>query len=66
MPDNTCSLDLSDGKLASYSYETDYGYDNGWFPTFYILHGKEDLDSIFNDCVTSQIDSYSYENTVTE
>lgn len=66
MPDNTCSLDLSDGELASYSYETDYGYDNGWFPAFYSLHGKEDLDSMFNDCVTSKIEKYNYENTVKE
>ena len=66
MPDKTCSLDLSSGSLASYSYETDYGYDNGWFPSFYSLHGKEDLDSMFNDCVTSQIEKYSYESTVEE
>lgn len=66
MPDNTCSLDLSDGELASYSYETDYGYDAFWGPTFYNLHGKEDLDSMFNDCVTSQIANYNYESTITE
>ena len=66
MPDNTCSLDLSDGKLASYSYETDYGYDNGWFPSFYNLHGKENLDSVFSDCVTPQIAKYNYESTVKE
>ncbi len=64
MPDNTCSLDLSAGGLADYRYETDYGYDNGWFPTFYYLHGKEDLDSIFNDRITSQIEKYNYESTV--
>lgn len=66
MPDNTCSVDLSDGKLASYSYETDFGYDNGWFPCFYSLHGKENVDSIFSDCVTPQIEKYNYENTVKE
>lgn len=66
MPDNTCSLDLSDGELASYSYETDYGYDDFWGATFYSLHGKEDLDSMFNDCITSQITNYNYESTVTE
>lgn len=66
MPDNTCSVDLSNGQLAPYSYETDYGYDTGWFPAFYSLHGKEDLDSIFNDRITSQIDKYNYESTVKE
>lgn len=66
MPDNTCSLDLSDGSLASYSYETDYGYDDFWGATFYTLHGKENLDSVFSDCVTPQIEKYNYENTVTE
>lgn len=66
MPDNTCSLDLSDGELASYSYETDYGYDDFWGATFYSLHGKEDLDSMFNDCITSQITNYNYESTVIE
>lgn len=66
MPDGTCSVDLSDGELASYSYETDYGYDNGWFPCFYSLHGKENIDSIFSDRVTPQIEKYNYENTVKE
>lgn len=66
MPDNTCSLDLSNGQLASYSYETDYGYDNGWFPCFYSLHGKENLESIFSDRITPQIDKYNYESTVKE
>lgn len=66
MPDNTCSLDLSSGSLASYSYETDYGYDDFWGATFYTLHGKENLDSVFSDCVTPQIEKYNYENTVTE
>ncbi|MBD5159847.1 MAG: hypothetical protein HDT23_06370 [Ruminococcus sp.] len=66
MPDGTCSVDLSNGQLADYSYETDYGYDNGWFPSFYKLHGKENLDSIFSDRVTSQIEKYNYESTVKE
>lgn len=65
MPDGTCSVDLSDGELASYSYETDYGYEF-WGATFYKLHGKENLDSVFSDCVTPQIDKYNYENTVKE
>lgn len=66
MPDNTCSLDLSSGSLASYSFETDYGYDNGWFPAFHSVPGCKDIDSMFNDCVTSKIDKYNYENTVKE
>lgn len=65
MPDNTCSLDLSDGELASYRYETDYGYEC-FGPTFYTLHGKENIDSVFSDCVTPQIANYNYESTVTE
>ena len=66
MPDNTCSLDLSDGHLASYSYETDYGYAGFLGAIFYTLHGKENLDSVFSDCVTPQIANYNYESTVTE
>lgn len=66
MPDNTCSLDLSKGNLASYSYETDYGYEGFWGPIFYSLYGCKDLDSMFNDRVTSQIANYNYENTVKE
>ncbi|MDE5584548.1 MAG: hypothetical protein K2J08_12700 [Ruminococcus sp.] len=65
MPDNTCSLNLSDGRLADYSYTTDYGYSD-WGMNYYSLHGKEDLDSMFNDCVTSKIANYNYESTVKE
>lgn len=65
MPDETCSLDLSSGELASYSYETDYGYSD-WGTNYYTLHGRKDLDSMFNDCVTSKIANYNYESTVTE
>lgn len=65
LPDGTCSFDLAKGKLASNEVESDYGYYDGfWGATFYNYNGYADLDSMFNEVVTSRIDSYTYENTV--
>lgn len=63
MPDGTCSVDLSNGELANNVIESDYGY---WdlISCFYKYNGYKDLDSMFNDCVASKAETYSYESTV--
>ena len=63
MPDGTCSVDLSSGKITDNRIESDYGYWN-WFAVFYTFDGYKDLDSMFNDCITKKVDKYDYETTV--
>lgn len=63
MPDGTCSVDLSSGKITDNRIESDYGYWN-WFAVFYTFDGYKDLDSMFNDCITKKSDKYDYETTV--
>lgn len=65
MPDGVCSVDLSSGEMTSNKIESDYGYYDFWGGgTFYTFKGYKDLDSMFNECVTSQIEKYNYESTV--
>lgn len=66
LEDGTCSVDLSSGSMPSSTIKTKHGYLSWGYFERYSLTGYSDLDSMFNDCVTSQIDSYSYENTVKE
>lgn len=63
LEDGTCSLDISAGELCNNYIETDYGYYD-LIACFYTLKGYSDLDSMFNDCVTKNIESYSYESSV--
>ena len=63
LPDGTCSFDLG-------SIETPIG---SWFTSGadfkrgdLIYYGYEDLDSLFNNLITANIDSYNYESTVEE
>lgn len=63
MPDGTCSVDLSGGKLTSNIIESDYGYWN-LIASFYTYDGYKELDSMFNECVVSKIETYNYESTV--
>lgn len=65
LPDGVCSVDLSGGEMTSNRIESDYGYYDFWGGgTFYTFKGYKDLDSMFNECVTSQIEKYNYESTV--
>lgn len=62
LKDGTCSVDLADYKNSSYSY-----FDSSGFEKYdHRFGGYEALDSLFNDCVTSQIEYYEYENNVQE
>lgn len=66
LDNGTCSFDLSSGSMPSSTAKSKYGYMSWGDLVKYSFKGYNDLDSMFNDCVTSQIASYSYENTVTE
>ena len=63
LPDGTCSVDLSSGKLCEKSSESEYGYVN-FISVFFRFKGYLDIDSLFNENVTSHIEQYNYENTV--
>ncbi|MDE6016107.1 MAG: hypothetical protein K2H41_10485 [Acetatifactor sp.] len=64
LPDGTCSIDLSRGSLASNTFSKQYP--GGWFGYTYTIKGYEDLDTLQNKLVTTQIDRYSYENNISQ
>ena len=64
LPDGTCSVDISAGEMANNSVRTTHGYYSWGYFERYSVKGYTDLDSMFNDCVTKNIDKYDYENTV--
>ncbi len=63
LPDGTCSVDLSKGWLTNNTIESDYGYEN-FIPIFYRYNGYSDLDSMFTECITKNIEKYNYKSTV--
>lgn len=64
LEDGTCSFDLSSGSAPGNRIDSKCGYLSWGYFEHYGFNGYSDLDSMFNDCVTSKIDSYSYVNTV--
>lgn len=68
LSDGTCSFDLSSMKITDNNvalgdeFANYYGYKLNNFS--YNWKGYADLDSMFNKCVTSNIDKYNYESTV--
>ncbi len=64
LADGTSSVNLSNGRLTNNYYESDWERYLTFFNDPLSFNGYGDLDSMFNDCVTSQIDAFSYENTV--
>lgn len=65
MPDGTCSVDLSKGSIPNKSVNSQYGYSSWSYFTHYVYnHAYAELDSMFSDCVASQVESYNYESTV--
>ncbi|MCR5209597.1 MAG: hypothetical protein K6C99_05265 [Lachnospiraceae bacterium] len=59
LADGTCSVDLSDTYAITQYFEKGK---NGWGHFYY--YGYEDLDSLFNKVVTSNLNNYTYESTV--
>ena len=66
LPDGTGSVNLSNGNLSYNSAKSKYGKLSWGDVSAYSFHGYNELDTMFNDCVTSNIDKYNYETTVSE
>lgn len=66
LEDGTCSVKLTSAKIPSNEFKKEYKYEKySWEETgYYYFKGYTDLDSMFNDCVTTRIANYKYENTV--
>ena len=64
LPDGTTSVDLSRSEMCSNRVDSVYGHSSFFGATAYKFNGYKDLDSMFNDCVTQNIEKYDYINTV--
>lgn len=74
LADGTCSIDTSDYETSdgwdddsnSFTREIDYSTSE-WYDTTTLTYiGYENLDSMFNNCVTQRVADYNYESTVEE
>lgn len=63
LPDGTCSVDLTDYSIPEVSVDF-WGeiQGEGFKSGDYYYAGYEDLDSLFNHCVTKNIEWYEYES----
>ena len=66
LPDGTCSINLSEVKAPEHTIKSDFGYDSFFGKEAYKYTGYKDLDSMFNDYVTANIEKYDYVSTVAE
>lgn len=67
LKDGTCSLDLTDYKMPDGSALTKKIYSGEIFLSGdYFYKGYQDLDSLFNNCVTKNLENYEYESSVKE
>ena len=67
LSDGTYSVDLSNYKSCDHTFVREVNWEGSWLGyNSLIYRGYESLDSLFNNCVTAQIDTYSYESTVKE
>lgn len=67
LKDGICSVDLSDYEMpegSAFTKKLSSG-DIFWRGDYYYV-GFEDLDTMFNKCVTKNIEKYEYETNVTE
>ena len=64
LDDGVCNADLSKGSMATATTKTLHGYWSWGYFERYKFYGYADLDSMFNDCITQNIDKYNYESTV--
>ncbi len=64
LPDGTCSLNLSDGRRCRENSNSDYGSLAYNGVSCYYYEGYREVDSMFNDCVTKNLEGYNYESTV--
>lgn len=66
LKDGTCSLDLSQYKMPSGSAFFGSVSGEAFIKDGLVYQGYEELDSLFNNCVTKSIETYEYESSVTE
>ena len=64
LPDGTTSVDLSRAEMTGNRIDSNYGYYSFFGTSAYTFNGYKDLDSMFNDCITKNIEKYDYINTV--
>lgn len=64
LADGVCSVNYDKGSLCDKTVKSTFGYKSFWGADPYKFSGYEDLDTMFNDCVTKYIEKYDYENTV--
>ncbi|MBE5922981.1 MAG: zinc ribbon domain-containing protein [Lachnospiraceae bacterium] len=62
LKDGTCTVDTSNYYYSAFSYINGTGFEK----YEHRYGGYESLDALFNNCVTSQVDNYEYENNVTQ
>lgn len=58
------TADVTSGVFNGDTVRSDRGYWSWGYFEHYSLPGYKDIDSMFNFCVTSNIDKYNYESTV--
>lgn len=67
LEDGTCTVDLSRYNTPRDNFTIDSGISNGWWGTQqWYFYGYQDKDTMFSKVVTSVLDSYTYEDNVTE
>lgn len=67
LADGTQSLDLSDYDKTYEYWSYDTGVDDGWWGTLtYRFYGYDNLDNMFNDFITKNVEKYEYENNVAD
>ena len=66
LEDGTGSVNLSNANISYESAKSKYGRLSWGSVSAYSYHGYNDLDTMFNECVTSKIAQYNYESTVKE
>lgn len=66
LKDGTCSVDISDYTMPTGSGFFGQTSGEAFSKGKYYYLGYEDIDSLFNNCVTKNIEFYEYESTLTE
>lgn len=65
LADQTCTADLTAMTTCDNRFSRELEVSNGWWSTTTLYYyGYLELDSLFNKCVTSNIDNYTYEANV--
>lgn len=66
LADGTCSVDLTNYTMPTGSAFFGMTSGEAFQKGSYYYHGYEETDSLFNNCVTKNIEQYEYESTVTK